>query len=522
MKLESYVEGRWHAGSGAGRPFADPVNGELLGHVDGTGIDGAAALAYARDVGGPALRALTFAERGALIRAIADTLGANRDAYMEIARRNSGNTAFDASVDIDGAIATLKVYARYGKELGDTHSIMEQGTVQLAKEDVFRAGHIWTTRPGAGLHINAFNFPAWGVWEKIAVSLLAGVPALSKPASATAWLSCQMVRDVVEAGVLPNGAISLVCGNGDGLLEGLTAFDGLAFTGSAATAHTLRRHPNILIAAPRFNVEADSVNGTILGPDARPGDAVFDLLVRELVSAFSVKAGQMCTNIRRIMVPAERLKDVREAVAAKLDNIVIGDPAVEGVRMGPLVSKSQQKSAFDGLERLKSDARVITGGGLPERIQGGDLDKGCFVAPTLLECGDPDGARAVHEIEVFGPVATLIPYRDQAHAIALANRGGGSLAISLFSNDADFAAQTAVGIAPSHGRLMVVDESVGKNHTGHQYALAHCVHGGPGRAGDGEELGGLRGLRFYMQRSAVQGSPALLERLAGNAAPACL
>ena len=190
--------------------------------------------------------------------------------------------------------------------------------------------------------------------------------------------------------------------------------------------------------------------------------------------------------------------------------------------MGPLVSKSQQKSAFDGLERLKSDARVITGGGLPERIQGGDLDKGCFVAPTLLECGDPDGARAVHEIEVFGPVATLIPYRDQAHAIALANRGGGSLAISLFSNDADFAAQTAVGIAPSHGRLMVVDESVGKNHTGHQYALAHCVHGGPGRAGDGEELGGLRGLRFYMQRSAVQGSPALLERLAGNAAPACL
>lgn len=522
MKLESYIEGRWQAGTGAGRPLVDPVNGELLGHVDSTGIDGAAALAYAREVGGPALRALTFAERGQVIRAVADTLGAKRESYLEIARRNSGNTPVDASIDIDGGIATLKVYARYGKELGDAREILEPDSVQLAKEDVFRAAHMWTTRPGAALHINAFNFPSWGLWEKVSVSLLAGVPAVAKPASATAWLSNQMVRDVVEAGVLPEGALSLVCGSGDGLLEGLGAFDALAFTGSANTALTLRRNPHILVAAPRFNVEADSINSTILGPDAKAGDAVFDLLVREVTSAVTIKAGQMCTNIRRILVPQTRLKDLGEALSNKFDNIPIGDPAVDGVRMGPLVSKSQQKSAFDGIEELKVDARVVTGGGLPERVSGGDLDKGCFIAPTLLECTDPDGARAVHEVEVFGPVATLVPYRDKAHAIALANRGGGSLAVSLFSNDQDFAAEMAVGIAPYHGRLMVVDESVGKNHTGHQMALAHCVHGGPGRAGDGEELGGLRGMRLYMQRSAVQGSPALLDRLRQHGASGCL
>jgi len=522
MKLESYVEGRWQAGTGEGRQLVDPVNGEVLGYVDATEIDGVAALAHAREVGGPALRAMTFAERGALLRAIADTLAAHREAYGEIARRNSGNTALDASVDIDGGIGTLKVYSRYGKELGDRRMVVEPGSVQLAKEDVFRARHVWTTLPGAALHINAFNFPCWGLWEKVSVAFLAGVPVVSKPASATAWLAHQMVRDVVAAGILPQGALSIVCGSGEGLLDGLRPNDALSFTGSADTALTLRSHKNILAAAPRINIEADSINATILGPDAKPGDAVFDLLVREVMSGFTIKAGQMCTNIRRIIVPAERLGAVRDAVVERMARIKVGDPANESVRMGPLVSKSQQAAAFEGLNTLKSDARVVAGGGIPAELAGGDPEKGAFLAPTLLECADPDGAQAVHEVEVFGPVATLIPYRDAAHAATLANRGGGSLAVSLFSADGDFTAKTVAGIAPAHGRIMSVDETVGKNHTGHQMAIAHCVHGGPGRAGGGEELGGTRGLRFYMQRSAVQGAPALIGRLAAEAVEAVL
>ena len=522
MKLESYVQGRWRAGTAEGRPLVDPVNGEVLGYVDATGIDAVSALAHARNIGGPALRAMAFAERGALLRAIADTLTANRAAYGEIARRNSGNTAFDAAVDIDGGIATLKAYSRYGKELGDKRIVVEPGSVQLAKEDVFRARHFWTTPPGAALHINAFNFPCWGLWEKVSVALLAGVPALAKPASATAWLAHQMVRDVIAAGVLPDGALSLVCGSGEGLLDALRPNDALSFTGSADTALRLRSHPNVLASAPRINIEADSINSTILGPDAKAGDPMFDLLVREVMNGFTIKAGQMCTNIRRILVPAERLSTVRDAIAERIAKVKVGDPADDSVRMGPLVSKSQQAAALAGLEALKADAKVVAGGGVPEALAGGDREKGAFLAPTLLECADPDKAQAVHEIEVFGPAATLMPYRDGEHAAQLANRGGGSLAVSLFSDDADFTAAAVAGIAPAHGRIMSVDQTVGKNHTGHQMAIAHCVHGGPGRAGGGEELGGLRGLRFYMQRSAVQGAPALLERLSAEAVEAAL
>lgn len=522
MKLESYVEGSWKAGKADGRPLVNPVDGEVLGHVDATGIDGAAALAYAREKGAPALRAMTFAERGALLRAIADALTAKREEYGEIARKNSGNTKMDAAVDIDGGIGTIKVFARYGKELGDTRVIAEPGQVPLAKEDVFSAAHFWTTVHGAALHINAFNFPSWGLWEKASVALLAGVPVVAKPASATAWLTHQMVRDVVDAGILPDGALQLICGSGEGLLEGLQPFDALAFTGSADTALTLRSNANVLKAAPRINIEADSINSTILGPDARPGDAAFDLMVREVTSALTVKAGQMCTNIRRIMVPADRVGDVRDALVAKAEKIVAGDPANEDTRMGPLVNKSQQQAAVDGLAKLAKDGKVLTGGSVPDSLNGGDAQNGAFFAPTLLECAEPDGAKAVHEIEVFGPVSTIMAYRDADHAFELAARGGGSLAISVFSNDQDFTAKAATAVGPTHGRILTVNETVGKNHTGHQYALAHCVHGGPGRAGGGEELGGLRGLRLYMQRSAVQGDPKLLEKLKGEAREAVL
>jgi 3,4-dehydroadipyl-CoA semialdehyde dehydrogenase len=522
MKLESYVEGAWRKGSGVGRDFIDPTSGAVLGQVDATGIDAEAALSYARKTGGASLAALTFAERGGLLRGIADCLTANREAYVEIARKNSGNTALDAAIDIDGAIGTLKVYARYAKGLGEARSILEPDSEQLAREDVFRAQHIWTTRPGVALHINAFNFPSWGLWEKVAVALLAGVPSVAKPASATAWLSHQMVRDVVAAGLLPEGALSLVCGTGEELLEALRPFDHLAFTGSSDTALSLRAHPRAMSAAPRITIEADSVNATLLGPEAKPGDAVFDLLVREVAKALMVKAGQLCTNIRRVLVAAETLPALQEAIAAKLAGTVIGDPADEAVRMGPLVNKRQQAAALSGLNQLAGETDVVCGGDLPEKLQGGSRDKGCFLAPTLLSCADPDAAKAVFETEVFGPAATLIPYRDEAHALALVQRSGGSLVASLFSNDAAFAKRAALALAPYHGRLLVVDETVGKNHTGHAIVVPQCVHGGPGRAGNGEELGGLRGLSFYMQRSAIQGSPALLQALEAESASASL
>ena len=522
MKLESYVEGAWRTGSGVGRDLVDPASGAVLGQVDATGIDAAAAMAYARETGAASLQSLTFQERGAVLRAIADCLTGNRDAYAGIARRNSGNTALDAAIDIDGAIGTLKVYARYAKGLGDAKSILEPGSEQLAREDVFRAAHLWTSRPGVALQINAFNFPSWGLWEKVAVALLAGVPSVAKPASATAWLSHQMVRDVVAAGILPEGALSLVCGTGEELLDALQPFDHLAFTGSSDTAQSLRAHPRVMAAAPRINIEADSVNATLLGPDAKPGDPVFDLLLREVVKALSVKAGQLCTNIRRVLVPQDRLADLEQALEAKLAGIVVGDPADETVRMGPLVNKRQQHAALSGLKLLSGETDVVTGGDLPRDLKGGDRDKGAFLAPTLLTCPDPDNARAVFETEVFGPAATLIPYRDEAHAMDLVRRSGGSLVCSLFSADPAFAKRAVLALAPHHGRILVVDETVGKNHSGHAIVMPQCVHGGPGRAGNGEELGGLRGLSFYMQRSALQGSPALLEALAAEAAEAAL
>lgn len=520
LRLESFVEGKWRSGNSEGSPLFDPTTGEEIARIDANGIDFEAAFNYARKTGSPALKALSFAERGALLRAIADVLTANREKYGDIARRNSGNTAMDAAIDIDGGIGTLKVYARYGKALGDNHLLMEGNSDQLAKEDIFRCQHMWTSRPGIALHINAFNFPSWGLWEKVAVSLLAGVSAVAKPASATAWLSYEMVRDVVAAGVLPEGALSLICGRGEDLMDALTSFDGLAFTGSSTTATQLRSHTKVLQAAPRTNIEADSVNATILGPDVKPGDTIFDLFVREVTKALTVKAGQLCTNIRRLIVPTGIRDAVIDAVNDKIAKVTVGDPANDAVRMGPLVDKKQQANALAGLAKLKHDTDVVFGGGVPDNLIDADSDKGAFLSPTLLSCTDPDGAHAVHDIEVFGPVASVMPYRDSTHATDLANRAGGSLALSVFSADAAFSKFVVANAGTTHGRILFVDETVGKNHTGHAIVMPQCVHGGPGRAGGGEELGGLRGLRFYMQRSAIQGSPALLEHIASDAAVA--
>jgi 3,4-dehydroadipyl-CoA semialdehyde dehydrogenase len=508
MRLESYVSGRWQQGAGEGRPLVNPVNGAEIARASADGLDLADALAHARLHGGAALSAMTFAERGALLKAMADVLQKNRDAYQETARLNSGNTASDAAIDIDGGIATLKYYSRLGASLGSARSIIEPGQDQLARDPVFFSRHVWTTRPGVAVGINAFNFPSWGLWEKVAQALLAGVPSLAKPATATALLSFQMVRDVIQSGVVPEGVLSLVCGSGEAILDYLGPMDSLAFTGSASTGITFRRALAERAAPPLLTIEADSVNATIVGRDVAVGSDLFDLSVREAVKALSVKAGQLCTNIRRILVPAEIAPAFAEAVAAKVKALAVGDPADEATRVGPLVNLAQRREAESNIARLMTEARLVARSEMPDAgPQSG------FVAPHLLFCDHPGDAGALHEIEVFGPCATVMPYASRDEAVALAVRGEGALALSVFSGDAAEQTSLVSALGSWHGRILLVDDEVGKAHSGHAIVMPQCVHGGPGRAGGGEELGGLRGLRFHMQRTAIQASPTAFSAL---------
>jgi 3,4-dehydroadipyl-CoA semialdehyde dehydrogenase len=517
MKLASYVGGKWVEGADEGAALVDPVTGEELARASTTGVDIAAAMAHARDTGGPALRAMTFSERAGLLKAIADALTANRDDYFAIAQANSGNTKGDAAFDIDGGIGTVKYYARLGESLGTARMLKDGRFERLGRDEAFQAIHLSAPLRGVAIHINAFNFPAWGLWEKAAVAILSGVPVLAKPATATALLSERMVRDVIAANILPAGVLSIVCGSARELTDNVTGQDVIAFTGSADTANALRAHPNIINASVRMNVEADSLNTSILGPDAKPGSAEFDLFVREVSREMTARAGQKCTAIRRAFVPKAVVNDVAEALKARLEKTIVGNPRNETVLMGPVVSRSQQRAVIAALAKLKSEAKVVTGDGTRALVDA-DAKTGCFVAPTLLRCDSPKEARTVHEVEAFGPVATLMPYDTAEDAFALSRKGEGSLVGSVFTADSAFAAAAVAGIGAAHGRVLVVNESVGKSQTGHGTVMPMCVHGGPGRAGGGEELGGLRGLHFYHQRLAVQGPTDWLKTLADNAA----
>jgi 3,4-dehydroadipyl-CoA semialdehyde dehydrogenase len=519
LHLESFVGGRWQRGSGHGTALRNPVTGEELARAGAEGIDRAAALAHAREAGGPALRRLSLGERAELLGAVAELLTAKRERYGEIARLNSGNTATDAAIDIDGAIGTLKYYARLGGGLGDKRHLVEGEMLRLGKDPAFQAVHLLVPRRGVAIHINAFNFPAWGLWEKAACALLAGMPVLAKPATATCWLSVEMVRDAVEAGVLPDGALSLLAGEAGDLLDHVRGGDVVAFTGSHDTGQTIRAHPSVLAANVPVNIEADSLNACLLGPEAEPGSAEFDGFVREVAREMTVKAGQKCTAIRRAFAPAERLDAVADALVARLEKTTVGDPANPDVRMGPLVTAAQRDTVRQGLETLGREAERLTGDPATFRPVDADVETGAFVPPTLLRSRDPAGARALHEVEVFGPVATLMPYGDAAEAAALVRRGAGSLVTSIFSADAGFVQDMTLELADAHGRLLVVDESVAKAQTGHGIVMPMCAHGGPGRAGNGLELGGLRGLGLYSQRTAVQGPTARLDELVAAGAP---
>lgn len=516
MKVESYVEGHWVAGADPGQPLVNPVTGTEIARASSAGVDFAAALRFGRCVGGPELQALGYADRASLLSRIADVLVANKAEYYRLSQENSGSTSADAAFDVDGAIFTLRFYARAGASLGSTRYLMEGAVAPLAKDGSFSAVHIGVPLRGVAVHVNAFNFPSWGLWEKAAPALLSGVPVLAKPATATCLLSERMVRDVVDAGVLPAGALQLVCGGAGDLLDHLTAEDAVAFTGSAVTAATFRTHRAIVANSVRMNVEADSVNAALLGPDAGPNSTEFDAFVTEVVREMTLKAGQKCTAIRRVFVPAALLEAAGEAIIARLATTVVGNPRDTSVRMGPLVNELQRRAALEGLEALGKDTRPLCGGGVPSSVVDADARTGAFVAPTLLCCDDPNTSRAVHAIEIFGPVATLLPYRDWNDALALAARGGGSLVASVFTADRSAQMLAAVELAATHGRVLMVDSSVARTQTGHGNVLPGCLHGGPGRAGGGEELGGLRALAFYHRRSALQGPTAQINAIAGE------
>jgi 3,4-dehydroadipyl-CoA semialdehyde dehydrogenase len=516
--LESYLSGRWLRGEGVETRLIDPVRGDELATVSAKGVDLAGALAFARKQGQGGLRPLGYAERAKLLGAVADVLVANRARYEEIAIANSGNTKIDAAIDIDGGIGTLKYYARLGAGLGESRMLLDEKPVRLAKAENYQAVHLLAPRRGVAVHINAFNFPSWGLWEKAAVSLLAGVPVLAKPASSTALLAHAMVKDVIAAKVLPDGALSILCGGAGDLLAALGSDDVIAFTGSADTAVRVRGHPNVVGKSVPVNIEADSINAALLAPGTAAGSAAFDAFVREVVREMTVKAGQKCTAIRRIFVPAADADAVAAALAEKLKGTKVGDPRQADTRMGPLVTRGQQAAAFDGIRRLASEAAVVCGGTDAPALDGIDAGKAAFVAPTLLKLKDPSAAKAVHEVEVFGPAATVVPYGNEQQAVELIARGGGSLVASVYGDDVNFLVRIASDIAPSHGRILVVDPAIATAHTGHGIVMPQCNHGGPGRAGAGEELGGLHGLRFYHQRVAVQGSSDLIASLLAKAA----
>jgi len=507
--LPNHLGGQWHHGSGTGAELTDPVLGQALVRVDATGLDLRAGFAYAREQGGAALRALSYRERAALLAAAVKVLQANRDAYYDIATANSGTVKNDSAVDIDGGIFTLGTYAKLGESLGDRHYLLDGEAARLGKDPLFQSQHILVPTRGVALFINAFNFPAWGLWEKAAPALLSGVPVIIKPATATAWLTQRMVKDVVDAGIFPSGALSVVCGSSAGLMDALEPFDVVSFTGSAETAVVIRSHPAVAQRSVRVNIEADSVNSALL----LPGDeAALDLLAKEVAREMTVKSGQKCTAIRRIFVPEAQFDAAAAAISARLAKTTVGNPRNESVRMGALVNRAQLRAVQDGLAYLQAQTQTLHDG-TSHALVDADPAVACCLGPTLLGTRDADGSERVHDTEVFGPVATLMPYRDPAHALALVRRGQGSLVCSVYGSDAGALAQAAVALADSHGRVHVISPDVAQSQTGHGNVMPQSLHGGPGRAGGGEELGGHRALGFYHRRSAIQASISVLNAM---------
>ncbi|MGC7098134.1 phenylacetic acid degradation bifunctional protein PaaZ [Amycolatopsis lurida] len=513
--LRSYVSGSWHTPDAEGVPLHDAVTGDEVARISSAGVDMGAALEHGRRVGGPALRELTFHQRANLLKALGLHLREHRDELYALSAR-TGATLGDSKFDVDGGMGVLLSYASKAKRELPNDTVYVDGAVEpLSKGGTFAGQHIATPLRGVAVQINAFNFPVWGPLEKFAPAFIAGVPSLVKPASQTAYLTARLVELIIESGLLPEGSLQFVAGGAGDLLDHVTGQDLVSFTGSASTAQHLRAHPAIVRNSVRFNAEADSLNLSVLGPDAKPGTTEFDLFVKQLVTEMTVKAGQKCTAIRRAFVPAELIDDVAQAASERLAKVTVGNPTSEGVRMGALASLEQREEVRRSLKSLLDAGRIVFGD--PERVDvvDADAERGAFISPVLLRADDTDRAEP-HEIEAFGPVSTLIPFTSTGQLIDLAARGQGSLAGSVVTGDAAFAREVVIGVAPWHGRLLVLDADDAKESTGHGSPMPQLVHGGPGRAGGGEEMGGMRGVLHHMQRTAVQGSPKVLAAVTGR------
>lgn len=508
--LESYVCGAWHRGTGEPAPLHNATTEAILAEVNSDGVDFQAVLDHARDVGGPALRAMSFAERGEMLKRLSGAIHEHRDELLDLSIQNAGTTRKDAKFDIDGGTGTLAAYAYFGKDVGDRGFLTDGDGIQLGRTARFWGRHVLVPMRGAAVHINAFNFPAWNMLEKAACALLAGVPVIEKPGTPTAMVAWRIAQIIISSGILPEGAFQFIAGRTGDLLDRMGPQDSLAFTGSAWTALKLRSNPNLLKNSVRVNIEADSLNAAVLGPDQDPSGDTFRMFLKNVALDMQQKTGQKCTAVRRVLVPSADIETVRDELVAILEGIRTGDPADSATTMGPLASAAQLRDVCAGIERLAGSGRIVTGSA--DRLG----DKGYFVSPTLIETDTPE-ADIYHEEEVFGPVSTLMPYDGTAEVAAqIVSRGQGSLVGSIYSNDPAWAEQAVLEMAPWHGRLWVGSDKMAEQSLPPGMVLPAMIHGGPGRAGGGEELGGLRGCAFYMQRCALQGFKGTIESSFGT------
>jgi len=508
MKLQNYVAGNWIEGDGEGSPLFNSVTGEVVATATTKGLDLKQALEYGR-AHGSTLRKMTFQERGQMLKALAMYLLERKEAYYQLSYK-TGATRVDSWIDIEGGIGNLFANASLRRQFGDEPYYVDGEYAPLSKGGSFIGHHIMVPKEGVAIHINAYNFPVWGMLEKVAVNWLAGVPAIVKPATVTSFLTEAVVKDIIASGILPKGALQLICGSAGDLLDHVQCQDVVTFTGSASTGRMLKSKSAIIQNSVPFNMEADSLNSSILGPDAVPGTPEFELFIKEVVKEITVKCGQKCTAIRRIMVPENLVEDVQISVGQRLEKTIIGNPTTEGVRMGALAGHDQMREVKEQVEKLLKENQLVFGDLGSVQALGADTGKGAFMSPILMRNDDPFNANAVHNIEAFGPVSTILPYKNLDDAIALSKLGLGSLCCSIVTNDPKTARDFTIGAASYHGRILVLNGECAKESTGHGSPMPLLVHGGPGRAGGGEEMGGKRGVLHYLQRTAIQGSPTMI------------
>jgi oxepin-CoA hydrolase/3-oxo-5,6-dehydrosuberyl-CoA semialdehyde dehydrogenase len=517
-KLENYITGNWITGDGEGQSLYDAVTGEVVANASTKGLDFASILHYGREVGNPSLRRLSFHERGRMLKALAMYLMERKEKFYAVSY-HTGATKADSWIDIEGGIGNLFANASLRRKFPDLPYCTDGDPVGLSKGGNFMAHHLLVPKEGVAVHINAYNFPVWGMLEKCAVNWLAGVPAVVKPASITSYLTEAVVKEIIASGILPEGALQLICGSAGDLLDHVTAQDVVTFTGSKSTGLLLKSNKTILEESVPFNMEADSLNSIVLGNDVTPGQPEWDIFIKEVRKEITVKAGQKCTAVRRIFVPEHLLEDASIALGKALAQTTIGNPLNDKVRMGSLASTGQRDEVRQNIQKLLAASQIVYGSLDSVEVIDADAKKGAFFSPVLLQSNDPFRNEAVHEIECFGPVSTLMPYKDIGDAIALSKKGKGSLCCSIVTADNKIATEFVVGAATHHGRILVLNQDCAKESTGHGSPLPMLVHGGPGRAGGGEEMGGVRGVKHYMQRVAVQGSPTTITAITQSYQP---